>query len=139
MATIAHLFHIDAPLEKVFKLITTIEGFKNWWTQHTSGGERIGEVVHFRFTPGAFIDLKLDENNQVDFVKWTCVDAHPEWIGTQISFQLSEKEGKTEVQFHHSGWESQTPFFANCNFSWGKYLLSLRDYCEKGKGQPFKR
>jgi hypothetical protein len=28
-------------------------------------------------------------------------------------------------------------FYANCNFHWGFYLQSLKDFCESGKGKPF--
>ena len=28
-------------------------------------------------------------------------------------------------------------FYAHCNFQWGKYLVSLKEYCETGKGFPF--
>jgi uncharacterized protein YndB with AHSA1/START domain len=30
MATISHIFHIDTPIEQIFKAISTIEGIKNW-------------------------------------------------------------------------------------------------------------
>lgn len=36
MASIKHLFHINASKEKVFETITTIEGLSSWWTVQTT-------------------------------------------------------------------------------------------------------
>ena len=61
-----------------------------------------------------------------------------EWIGTHIIFEIEEKpDGKVFLNFQQSGWKGETEFFANCNFNWGRYLLSLKLFLEKGKGNPF--
>ncbi|MDB5288133.1 MAG: hypothetical protein JWR05_3082 [Mucilaginibacter sp.] len=45
MVAIKHLFHINASKEKVFEAISTIEGFKNWWTVQTTGTDHVGGTL----------------------------------------------------------------------------------------------
>lgn len=137
MATISHIFHIDATREEVMQAISTIDGLKKWWTVKTSGDEKPGGVLEFNFSPGAYIKFRVEQINGVEGYHWECTDAHPEWIGTKARFELSRSENKTKVEFHHSGWAEQSEFFARCNFSWGRYFISLRDYLETGTGNPF--
>ncbi len=138
MACIRHVFHIDASKEKVFEAISTIEGLKKWWTPDTTGSEEIGGILHFQFGQYGFIKFKVAEINSPEFYRWECSDAHPEWLGTWATFTLSDNEGKTKVSFIHDGWKEASEFFGSCNFSWGRYFASLRDYLETGKGDPFK-
>ena len=71
-----------------------------------------------------------------NFASWHCLEGDPEWIGTDISFDLEEKDEETILRFTHT-WREITEFYAHCNFQWGKYLVSLKEYCETGKGFPF--
>ena len=54
-----------------------------------------------------------------------------------LTFQLSESAGKTLVRFEHAGWKNANDFFAGCTFTWGRYMESLRQYCQTGKGEAF--
>ncbi len=138
MAEIKHIFHINAPIEKVFEAITDVAGLQQWWTQDTKGSGEVGERLHFQFGNGGFIKFEVLEKKSPEFVRWKCFDAHPEWIGTEATFNLSSsEEGKVRVSFVHSGWEEASDFFASCNFSWARYFISLRSYCEGGTGDPY--
>ena len=137
MASIEHMYHIDAPVEDVFKAITSIQGLQDWWTTGASGDPEVGGQITFPFTDEAqcVMNVHSKENNHT--LIWKCVGGPDDWIGTELSFELTPVSGKTRVRFSHSGWAEQNDFFANCNFSWGKYLLSLRKLCETGTGAPF--
>lgn len=137
MAAIKHLFHINASKETVFKAISTIDGLRQWWTINTNGNDNIDGIIKFRFINNIGMDLKVITIKYPEFYQWKCTDAHPEWIDTIITFKLSENNGKTLVDFEHNSWADQTEYYAHCNFSWGRYLISLRDYCEQGKGNPY--
>ena len=64
MATIKHLFHINAPQEKVFEALTTVNGLSNWWTVATSGETKKGGILQFRF--GEFVnEMKVMEQKKV--------------------------------------------------------------------------
>jgi len=137
MATISHIFHVDASEEKVFNAVSTIEGIQSWWSKNTSGNEAHLGVVEIKFGSGAFINVKVDQINPNSYYRWVCVDAHPEWLNTIIEFKLSRANNKTKVEFYHSGWAEQSEFFANCNFSWARYFISLKNLLEKGQGEPY--
>ena len=36
-------------------------------------------------------------------VRWQCVDGAKEWIGTELSFELQEKDGATVLLFAQRG------------------------------------
>ena len=136
MADIKHLLHIAAPREKVYQALSTIEGLSNWWTRQTTGSTRPGDVVQFRF--GEFgNDMKVEASEPGKLVKWKCVAGPEDWIGTSILFGLDENEGKTRIRFEHANWAKADDFFAACSFTWSRYLESLRQFCQTGKGEAF--
>ena len=133
---IKHLFHINASLEKVFEAISTINGMTNWWTTKITGNSELGGVIHFRF-PESGPDMKVIERKVNEKISWECVESPFGWVGNTFTFALDENEGKTRVRFSHDGWNEQDDFYAACCFSWGRYLESLRQYCQTGNGEAF--
>jgi uncharacterized protein YndB with AHSA1/START domain len=136
MSTIRHLLHISAPQHKVYEAISTIKGLKNWWTAQTTGSDTLNSTLFFRFGEMG-PDFKVTELVPAEKVKWQCTAGMPDWIGTTLQFTLDQNEGKTRVRFEHAGWKQESDFFASCSFSWGRYLESLRQYCQTGKGEAF--
>ncbi|MCD6010967.1 MAG: activator of ATPase [Flavipsychrobacter sp.] len=134
--SIKHLFHINASKEQVFKAISTIDGLANWWTSQTTGNAGQGGVIQFRFV-GEGPDMKVTEVNPNDKVSWECVASQHGWVGHKFHFLLDENEGKTRVRFSHDGWSEQDDFYAICSMSWGRYMESLRQLCQTGKGEAF--
>lgn len=137
MVSIRHIFHIDASIELVYDRIRTIAGLKEWWTINTQGEDKVGKTIELRFQEDIGMDFLVEKLEPFKIIKWKCTWGHPEWIGTEIQFLLSESEEKVRVEFNHNGWEKSSDFYASCNFSWARYFLSLRQLCEKGKGEPF--
>jgi hypothetical protein len=69
-------------------------------------------------------------------VRWRCVDGPEEWIGTDITFELSQQDDQTIIIFGHRNWREAVEFTAHCSMKWAVFLLSLREYVENGKGKP---
>ena len=61
----------------------------------------------------------------------------PEWIGTEVTFDLRTEQGTTIVLFAHRGWKDPVEFMHYCSTRWAVYLLSLKSFCETGKGRPY--
>ncbi|MFC2124897.1 SRPBCC domain-containing protein [Bacteroidota bacterium] len=139
MYAIKHLFHINASFEKVYDAITTIDGLKSWWTPQTTGSSEIGNVLEFRFGGTILCFMQVISKAPNTYLEWECVNGHLDWIGTQIIFQLDDHEDMIRIRFEHSGWKDANDFFGQCNFAWGRYMESLRLYCETGEGKPFKK
>ena len=134
--SIKHLFHINSPKEKVYEAISGIHGLSNWWTTQVTGESIPGGILQFRFgeysTDMKVISLRPNEN-----VTWECVGGSPEWIGSKITFNMDSNDGKTRVRFEQAGWKEAGDFYAACCFSWGRYMESLRQFCQTGKGEAF--
>ena len=52
-------------------------------------------------------------------------------------FRLDENNGKTRVRYSYEGFSEMDDSYSNMNFSSAKYLESLRQYCQTGKGEAF--
>jgi uncharacterized protein YndB with AHSA1/START domain len=137
MYEIKHLYHIAKPRHEVFQALTTRDGLAGWWTSDVSGDTGVGGVITFRFGAQWMNQMKVVHLETDREVVWECVAGAPEWIGNKIAFRLDENEGKTRIRFSHADWQQQEDFYAACNFSWGRYLESLRQYCQTGTGAPF--
>jgi uncharacterized protein YndB with AHSA1/START domain len=134
--SIKHLFHIDRPQEEVFRALTTIEGLSQWWTKGTTGDTSPGGIIRFRFGD-AGPDMKVISIIPHESVTWQCVESPHGWIGNTLTFKLDRNENKTRVRFTHDGWKEEDDFYAICTFTWGRYMESLRQLCQTGKGQGF--
>ena len=60
-----------------------------------------------------------------------------EWTGTKIIFEISEKNGKTQLHFTHEGLTPDHECYNACYDGWTNYIKkSLYNLITKGKGQP---
>lgn len=137
MYSIKHLYHIDAPVEDVYKALTTINGLQGWWTTQTAGNTALERVIEFRFGERYFNHMKVETLIENKAVQWKCMDGAEDWIGTIVSFELDTNENKTRLRFNHDNWRENNDFYAQCSFTWARYLESLRQLLQNGKGQPF--
>lgn len=135
--SIKHLFHINAKRSDVFKAISTIDGLSKWWTTKTSGSDAVGGIIQFRFADMGGPDMKVTQIKPDESITWECVASPHGWVGNTFTIKLDDNEGKTRVRFSHDGWNEQDDFYAICSFSWGRYMESLRQLCQTGKGEAF--
>lgn len=81
----------------------------------------------------AFEMLELNRN---EHVVWRFTSGPDEWIGTDVTFALSQQGEYTVVIFGHRNWREAVEFTAHCSMKWATFLLSLRQLAESGVGQP---
>ena len=137
MPDILHHVGIKAPKDNIYKALTTIEGLSQWWTRDTRGSVNLNGKLEFRFE-GSGPDFKVAELRSNEKVVWHCTDSTGEWLGTKISFNLTDEEnGEVSVLFKHSDWKEATEMMAHCSTKWAVFMLSLKEYLETGKGRPF--
>lgn len=157
MPSIRHELIISAPAEKVYSAISSQEGLSAWWTPGTIAKAEVGTVARFAFGPTYFKEMKIAELKTSTRVKWICISGADEWIGTTISFKLEGGNKKTLSDAHpetgdqlrqnkdnvtllilqHDDWKDYTPMYAECTYTWGQFLRSLKLFCENGKGTPW--
>lgn len=137
MAEIKHLVIIDASPARVYAALTERTGLGGWWTEQVTAEPEQGSIATFDFGSRYHVELLVAELEPDRRVRWKCLEGDPEWTGTTLEFDLEPDGDRTIVRFTHGGWGSASDFFASCNYHWGFYMRSLRDYCETGSGQPF--
>lgn len=141
MHHITHRVGIRAPLAQVQQALTTIDGLAGWWTRDTQGQTGVGESITFTFRDhgggemGRFV-MKVLPPTATQQVRWSVQAGPPEWVGTEVSFALSQQDGQTVLLFAHRDWREQVEFMAHCSMKWATFLLSLRALVEQGRGQP---
>lgn len=137
MQSIKHTFHIDSDFDTVYNALNSIEDLSQWWTKDTVGGNELGDAIYFTFGEYATFEIQIAELVKNKLVNWKFIHGNPDWNDTFITFILSENDDKIMVQFVHEEFKDDYTAIGNINFSWGRYLSSLRDFCETGTGQPF--
>jgi uncharacterized protein YndB with AHSA1/START domain len=137
MPDILHRIAIRSSTENVFRALSDQDGLAGWWTRNVKALPQVGAIAEFRFENRGFQDMKVMELSPGKRVRWQCVNGAPEWIGTELSFDLKKENGKTVVLFAHRGWKEPIEFMHYCSTKWAVYMLSLRSLCETGKGAPY--
>lgn len=159
MPNIRHEIVIAATADKIYEAITRQERLSAWWTPETDAKAELNSHARFGFGPAYFKEMKIEQLKPFEKVQWICIKGAEEWIGTIISFELHSgqeqtlldchPEAKDQIKqqkktnestvliFHHDHWKDYTPMFAECNYTWGQFLRSLKLLCETGKGHPW--
>ncbi len=136
--TIKHLFHIDTSKTYVYNALTTLEGLSSWWTVETNGNpSAVDNTVSFNFGTIQGPTMKILELIPDQKVTWECIESAHGWVGHKLTFLLDENDDKIRLRFTHEGWDTQDDFYAICNFSWGRYMESLRQHCQYDLGAPY--
>lgn len=128
--------------ERVYEVITTLDGLRGWWTTRVSGNAALGERIRFEF-PGAtdHIVMRVDLLEPPTTVRWTALDHSdfPDWADTTVRFDLVPHAGGCELGFMHLGLTDTLPCWAVCQPSWDRFLASLATYVDDGRGSPWNR
>ena len=136
MPNICLTFGTKTETPKILAALTSLNGLASWWTTETTGSPKQGETLKFTFGGNGGFDMRVIKSDAQQ-VHWECVSGPEDWLGTRIEFDIQSSDTHNQVMFRHAGWSSENPFFHHCSTKWATFLLSLRDYVEKGKGQPY--
>jgi len=158
MPNIRHEVLVAASPEKVFDSIASQEGLSGWWTPDVSAKAEVGSIARIPFGPNYFKEMKIVALEPAKRIQWKCIAGADEWVGTKISFELhggessallkshpeaadqirqSDRDRGTILVLEHDDWREYTAMFAECNYTWGQFLRSLKLLCETGKGRPW--
>lgn len=133
---------VDQTPEVAFKAITNVRG---WWSEEIEGNtEKLNDEFTYHYEDVHYCQIKLIEvipNQKVvwyvkyNYFKFT--KDRSEWTGTKMSFEISEKEGKTEIRVTHHGLVPEFECYDICSNAWTQYIQqSLKNLITTGKGQP---
>jgi hypothetical protein len=138
----ATTFAVDRAPTEAFDAITNVRG---WWSEEIDGRtDQLGAEFTYRHEDVHRCRIRVTEAVPGRKVSWLVVDNYfkftedeTEWTGTTISFDISEKDGQTEVRFTHQGLVPAYECFEVCCTAWGFYVNgSLQSLITNGEGQP---
>lgn len=132
----------DSSPQAVFHAINDVQ---SWWSEDFEGraaklndsfAVRFGGVHYSRQSVTILIPAKK--------IVWLVTESHlnfiqnkNEWTGTEISFELSVLDDKTQISFTHHGLHPGIECFGDCCKGWNHYLQkSLLPLIHTGRGTP---
>ena len=132
---------VNATAQETFKSINSVP---EWWSTNFEGrSEKLNDIFTVRFGE-VFVTVKIIELIPGRKIVWHVMDCHKpwlankkEWNGTKMSWEISEKDKKTQIRFTHLGLVPEIECFDTCSNAWNQYLQqSLLSLITTGKGQP---
>ncbi len=133
---------VDQNPNEVFHAVNNVRG---WWSEEIEGGtEKLNDEFTYHFEDIHQCKMKLIEVVPDKKVVWLVLSNYfkftkdkTEWKGTNVIFEISQKDNKTMLRMTHQGLVPEYECFEICRDAWTSYIQnSLRNLIVTGKGQP---
>jgi hypothetical protein len=139
MATILLRVPVDSEPKAAYEAVATSQGVNGWWSNHTQGPDGVGSTMKVGLpdAPTTF-DFEVIEDSPESRIRWRCLAGPPEWIDTEIGFEVqTDDDGQTSVLFSHDGWKTTEESFPFIAYSWAQILPRLKKLAEDGAPNPY--
>ncbi len=135
MADMTHSIQIASPLERVYPLVASGNGFSQWWA---------ADVTESR----GIVDLGFFNRNTIYRLKPELIEARRQSAlalpiragveGTRLLFDVTASGKNTLLRFTHAGWRAETDYFVACTTTWGELMFRIKAAAEgKAPGPLF--
>ena len=134
-------FFVNQTPAEVFHAVNNVRG---WWQGEIEGStDRLDDEFTYRMDGIHFSKQRLTEVVPDRKVEWLVTDSklnflenEDEWTGTEISFDISEINNKTQLRFTHRGLIPGMECYGSCSNGWSKLIQeSLLSLVATGKGK----
>ncbi len=134
-------FFVNLTPPEVFDAINNVRG---WWQGEIEGNTcNLNDEFTYRMKEHHFSKQKIVEFIPGEKVVWLVTESKlnfinnkGEWTGTEIKFEISEINNKTQVRFTHLGLVPDIECFGACSNAWSQLIQeSLFSLITTGKGK----
>src|SRR5689334_6143861 len=110
---------VDKSQMEVFNAINNVRG---WWSQDIEGNtQKLNDEFIYHYREVHYCKIKIEESVPGKKVVWHVVKNYfnfikdtAEWKDTRINFEITEKDGKTQLTFTHIGLVPEYECFEIC-------------------------
>ena len=136
------VFSVGQTRKEAFDAINHVRG---WWSGEIEGRtDKLGAEFTYRVPGVHYCKMRITELVPGTKIVWHVLDSdisytkdRAEWTDTRISFEISDKDGRTEVRFAHAGLVPAQECYDSCSSAWGSLINgSLRKLIATGEDQP---
>lgn len=129
---------VDQTPKEAFDAIGDVRA---WWSGEIEGATaEQGDEFTYRYKEFHYSKQKLVEVIPGKRIVWLVTESSinfvadkNEWTGTRVIFDISAKDGRTEVRFTHEGLIPRKECFDACSNAWTGYISdSLRNFISAG-------
>lgn len=137
MATIKHQIGIDGPVDNIFSALTTNDGFTGWWASSADVRKKTGGHLVLVFETLAVLKFEYLEIQENQKIHLKCLEGPGPWPDSELMFNLTQTADQVFLSLTHQNNLASDDDFLYFNTKWVCYLLSLKNWVETGKGQPY--
>jgi len=132
---------VKASAEETMKKISQVNA---WWGKKFNGrADKLNDAFSV-FFGDTYVNFKISEVIADKKIIWQVTDcnlhwikAKKEWKNTEVIWTLTEKGGKTRIDFVHKGLTPDSECYESCKPGWTHHLQdSLQKLIDEGKGFP---
>lgn len=133
---------VDAAPQEAFAAINNVHG---WWSETIEGSTgTVGDSYLFEVPDVHRCTMTTTESIPGERLVWHVTDSYlsfvadtAEWERTDVVFDLTERDGRTEIRFTHVGLRPSGECYEVCSNAWGAYVTtSLYNLITTGAGDP---
>lgn len=138
-------FLADQSPKEVFVAVNNVRG---WWSEQIDGAtDQLNSEFKYHYKDLHQCRMKVTEMIPDKKVVWKVLDNYfsftkdrtGQWKNTSIVFEISEKDGRTELKFTHVGLTPDEECYNVCFDAWTGYITkSLKSLITTGTGNPTK-
>jgi uncharacterized protein YndB with AHSA1/START domain len=132
----------DESPKKVFDAVANVRG---WWSADLKGSSnKLGGKFTYQYKDIHKTTQKVTEFVPNKKIVWKVLESNlsflkqkDEWNDTEVIFEISKKDDKTQLRFTHVGLTPDVECYDACFDGWGYYIKkSLKSLIKTGEGKP---
>ncbi|MFC3908125.1 SRPBCC family protein [Legionella dresdenensis] len=137
MAMIEHEITINAPAEKIYKALSSLDGLRSWHTAVIEGEHKLNHNLTLKGKDKPIFVWKVTDLDPNHRLEWECVQGPGDSVGTKVAYSISKtKDGRALVECSHTDWPHTQGNYKKCNTLWGILLHHLKNYVETDVSMP---